>query len=80
MGSPKRARRRAETLVDLARTRARQQDAEEAAGVACEALEIAVETGSVAGIQRVARFRLELADWNGTRAVTMLDEQLADAI
>ncbi len=77
---PKRTRRRAEVLVDLARVRARQQDAEQAAGLACEALEIAVETGSPAGIQRVARFRSELAGWNGTRAVTALDEQLTDAI
>jgi hypothetical protein len=48
--------------------------------LACEALEIALETGSAAGIQRVARFRSELAGWNGTRAVTALDEQLTDAI
>ncbi|MDQ3764827.1 MAG: hypothetical protein M3460_25895 [Actinomycetota bacterium] len=77
---PKRTRRRAEVLVDLARVRARQQDVEQAAGLACEALEIAVETGSPARIQRVARFRPELAEWNGTRAVTALDEQLADAL
>ncbi|MGH3961934.1 MAG: hypothetical protein ACRDRY_01565 [Pseudonocardiaceae bacterium] len=77
---PKRTRRRAEVLVDLARARARQQDAEEATGLAGEALEIAVETGSRAGIQRVRRFRPELARWNGTRAVTALDEQLTDAI
>jgi transcriptional regulator with XRE-family HTH domain/tetratricopeptide (TPR) repeat protein len=76
---PKRSRRRAEVLVDLARVHARQQDAEEAAGVAGEALEIAVETGSPAGIQRVRRFRPELAGGNGTRAVTALDEQLAHA-
>jgi tetratricopeptide (TPR) repeat protein len=77
---PKRTRRRAEVLVDLARVRARQQDAEEATGLAGEALEITVETGSAAGIQRVRRFRPELDRWNGTRAVTVLDEQLANAI
>jgi hypothetical protein len=77
---PKPTRRRAEVLVDLARVRARRQDAEQAAGLACEALEIAVETGSLAGIQRVARFRSEFAGWDGTRAVTALDEQLTDAI
>ncbi|MGH3906641.1 MAG: hypothetical protein ACRDTE_21055 [Pseudonocardiaceae bacterium] len=77
---PKRTRRRAEVLVDLATVRAQQQDAEEATGLAGEALEIAVETGSTAGIQRVRRFRPELARWNGTRAVTALDEQLADAV
>jgi len=76
---PKRSRRRAEVLVDLARVHARQQDAEEAAGLAGEALEIAVQTGSPAGIQRVRRFRPELAGGNGTRAVTALDEQLAHA-
>ena len=77
---PKGTRCRAEVLVDLARMRARQQDAEEATGLAGEALEIAVETGSTAGVQRVRRFRPELAQWNGTRAVTALDEQLADAL
>ena len=76
---PKRSRRRAEVLVDLARVRTQQHDAEEAAGLAGEALEIAVETGSPAGIQRVRRFRPELAGGNGTRAVTALDEQLAHA-
>ena len=76
---PKRSRRRAEVLVDLARVHARQQDAEEAAGLAGEALEIAVQTGSPAGIQRVRRFRPELDRWNGTRAVSVLDEQLAHA-
>ena len=76
---PKRSRRRAEVLVDLARARAQQHDAEEAAGLACEALEVAVEIGSPAGIQRVRRFRPELAGGNGTRAVTALDEQLAHA-
>ncbi|MGH8571591.1 MAG: hypothetical protein ACREX8_03315 [Gammaproteobacteria bacterium] len=50
------------------------------AGLAGEALEIAVETGSIAGIQRVRCFRPELARWNGTRAVMALDEQLADAL
>ncbi len=75
---PNRTRRRAEVLVDLAGVRARQHDAEEAAGLAGEAPEIAVETGSTAGIQRVRRFRVELARWNGTRVVTALDEQLAD--
>ena len=74
---PKRSRRRAEVLVDLARARAQQHDAEEAAGLACEALEVAVEIGSPAGIQRVRRFRPELARWNGTRAVSALDDQLA---
>ncbi len=77
---PKRTRRRAEVLVDLARVRARQQNAEEATGLAGEALEIAVETGSTAGIQRVRGFRPGLARWNGTRAVMALDEQLADAL
>lgn len=77
---PKRTRRRAEVLVDLARVRAGQQNAEEAAGLAGEALKIAVETGSTAGIQRVRRFRPDLARWNGTRAVVALDEQLTDAI
>lgn len=77
---PKRTRRRAEALVDLARVRARQQNAEEAIGLAGEALEIAVETGSTAGIQRVRRFRPDLARWNGTRAAMALDEQLTDAI
>jgi len=76
---PKRSRRRAEVLVDLARVRTQQHDAEEAAGLAGEALEIAVETGSPAGIQRVRRFRPELTGGNGTRAVTALDEQLAHA-
>ncbi|MGH3834675.1 MAG: hypothetical protein ACRDSF_03070 [Pseudonocardiaceae bacterium] len=76
---PKRTRRRAEVLVDLARVRTQQHDADEAAGLAGEALEIAVETGSPAGIQRVRRFRLELARWSGTRAVRALDERLTDA-
>lgn len=52
---------------------------EEAAGVAGEVLEIAVETGSMAGIAQVRRFRPALARWNGTRAVAALDEQLANA-
>jgi len=43
-------------------------------------LEIAVKTGSTAGIQRVRSFRPELVRWNDTRAVTALDEQLTDAI
>ncbi|MFN2497028.1 MAG: hypothetical protein ABR608_14155, partial [Pseudonocardiaceae bacterium] len=76
----KRTRRRAEVLVDLARVRARRQDAEEATALAGEALEIAVEAGSRVGIQRVRRFRPELARWDGTRAVTALDEQLADVV
>lgn len=77
---PKRTRRCAEVLLDLAKVRARQQDAEEAAGLACDALEIAVETGSPAGIGRVRCFRPELDRWNGIRTVTALDEQLADAV
>jgi len=76
---PKRTRRRAEVLVDLARVHTQQQDVAEAAGLAGEALEIAVETGSPAGIQRVRRFRPELARWNDTRVVAALDEQLANA-
>jgi tetratricopeptide (TPR) repeat protein len=74
----KRSRRRADTLIDLARVRAQQQDVDEAAGLACESLEIALETGSMAGIQRVHRFRPELARWDGTPAVIVLDEQLHD--
>lgn len=76
----RRTRRRAEVLLDLAKVRARQLDAEDAAGLACEALEIAMETGSLAGVGRVRCFRPELDRWNGTRAVTALDEQLADAV
>jgi len=77
---PRRTRHRAEVLLDLAQVRAQQLDAEEAAGLAREALEIMVETGSPAGIGRVRGFRPELDRWNGTRAVTALDEQLADAV
>jgi transcriptional regulator with XRE-family HTH domain len=77
---PERTRRRAEVLVNLARVRAQQHDVEEAAGLAREALGIAVETGSTSGIQRVHRFRPELARWNGTRAVTALDEHLTHAV
>ncbi|MGH3943048.1 MAG: hypothetical protein ACRDTG_31380 [Pseudonocardiaceae bacterium] len=77
---PRRARRRAEVLLNLAKVRIRQLEAEEAVGLAREALEIAVETGSPAGIRRVRCFRPELDRWNGTRAVAVLDEQLADAV
>ncbi|MGH4018720.1 MAG: hypothetical protein ACRDT0_05655 [Pseudonocardiaceae bacterium] len=73
------SRRRAEVLIDLARVRAQQQDADEAAGLARQSLTIAVDTGSVAGIRRVRRFRPELARWDGARSVTALDEQLDGA-
>ena len=52
----------------------------EALGLVGRALEIGVETGSPAGIGRVRCFRPVLDRWNGTRAVTVLDEQLADAV
>lgn len=77
---PHRSRRRAEVLLDLARARAQQHDVHDAADLAEESLQIALETGSTAGIQRVARFRPELARWNGTRHVTTLDDQLADVL
>lgn len=77
---PRRTRRRAEVLLNLAKVRTSQLDAEGAAELAREALEIAMETGSPAGIGRVRCFRPELDRWNGTRAVVALDEQLADAI
>ncbi len=71
-----RSRRRAEVLVNLARVRARQQDVDEAAGLARDSLAIAVETGSMAGVRRVQRFRPELARWTSAPSVRMLDEQL----
>ena len=74
-----RTRRRAEVLIDLAVVRAQQQDANEAAGLAGEALPIAVESGSVASVHRVQRFRPELARWDRTPAVMALDEQLDGA-
>ncbi len=71
-----RNRRRAEVLVDLARVRVRQQDVDEAAGLARESLAIAVETGSMAGIRRIQRFRPLLAQWTSTQSIRILDEQL----
>jgi hypothetical protein len=56
-----RTRRRADVLIDLAVVRAQQEDANEAAGLAGEALQIAVESGSVASVHRIQRFRPELA-------------------
>lgn len=73
---PQRSRRRAEVLVELARVHVQQQDVDKAAGLARESLQIAAETGSLAGVHRVARFRPELAPWNGARAVKALDELL----
>lgn len=72
-------RRRAEVLIDLARVRAQQRDADEAVGLAGEALQIAVESGSVAIMHRVQRMRCELARWDRTPAVVALDEQLDGA-
>lgn len=76
---PERSRRRAEVLVELARVHVQRQDVDKAAGLARESLQIAAETGSLAGVHRVARFRPELTPWDGARAVKALDEALDGA-
>ncbi len=74
-----RSRRRAELLIELAKVNVARQDADNAADLAHESLQIAAETGSLAGVHRVARFRRELTPWDGTRAVKALDDVLQSA-
>ncbi len=73
-------RRRAEVLLELAYVKADQRDIDRAGGLAAESLAAALEAGSVAGVDRVRRFRNADERWRDAKAMKALDQRLAECL
>jgi tetratricopeptide (TPR) repeat protein len=73
---PTRSRRRSEVLLSLAEVHRQRSDIDAACGHAVDSLNAALEASSVAGVERVIRFREQLGPWGQTRAMRDLDQRL----
>jgi len=73
-------RRRAEVLLELAYVKADQRDIDRAGRLAAESLAAALEAGSVAGVDRVRRFRNAYERWRDAKAMKALDQRLAECL
>jgi hypothetical protein len=73
-------RRRAEVLLELAYVKADQRDIDRAGWLAAESLTAALEARSVAGVDRVRRFRNAYERWRDTEAMKALDQRLAECL
>ncbi len=74
---PSSSRRRGSVLLELALVELDNGDLEQACQLACTALQVLVEIGSLAGVHQVVQLRSLVDSRGGTQALADLDEQLA---
>lgn len=74
--NPSRLYDRSRAMIELAEAYVRQREVEAACALLADTLSLALDVGLMSHVGRVRRVRQRLVPWQGTAAVTRLDEQL----